>query len=200
MLQIMKKNYTQWLLLSLLTISLSYSQSCPETLGASTSNVLIHFDLVEADCADYPSTINVQGRTFDKSSCTGISLKYQLVAGDPLPIADSFSVDLGFGECDYLNGELRRESLSIDSVSEAINSLRIYPNPVISGDYVNLGFGQNITADIMVYDLTGKTVLEERISSSSTKSLNISTVNNGIYMLRIEAENSATSRKFVIMR
>ncbi|MBT8256994.1 MAG: T9SS type A sorting domain-containing protein [Bacteroidia bacterium] len=197
----MKKNYTQWLLLSLLlTTSLSYSQSCPETLGASTSNVLIHFDLDNTDCTDYPGSITVQGRTFDKSSCTGTSLKYQLVAGTPLPLADSFSVDLGFGECDYLNGELRRETLSVDAISETINSLRIYPNPITSGDYVNLGFSQNITADVTVYDLTGKAILTEKISSSSTKSLNISTVNDGIYMLRIEAENSATSRKFVIMR
>ena len=195
----MKKNYALWLL-SLLTVSLSFSQNCPATLGASNSPVLIHFDLVDADCADYPSTISIQGRTFDKSSCTGSSLKYQLVAGSPLPVWDSFSVDLGFGECDYLEGELRRETLSLDPVAENINSLRIYPNPITSGDLVNLGFSQNITADVMVYDLTGKVVLKENISSSSTKSLNISTVNNGIYMLRIEADNSATSRKFVIMR
>ncbi len=196
----MKNNYALWLLMSLLTTSLTFSQSCPQTLGASTSDVLIHFRLDVPGCDDFPESINVQGSTFDKSSCNGTNLKYQLVAGDPLPYPDTFSVDLGFGECSYLNGEIRRETLGLDPVEEGINSLKVYPNPLISGDYVNLNFGQNISADILVYDLTGKLVMKENISSSSTKSLNISTVNNGIYMLLIEAENSATSRKFVIMR
>ena len=195
----MKNNYILWLL-SLITISLSYSQSCPDSLGASSTDVLIHFKMDSPDCSSYPDTIYVEGSTFDKSSCNGVNLKYQLVSGDPLPIADTFAVDLGFGTCEYLDGELRQETLGLDPVSENVNSLRIYPNPVATGDNVNIAFSKSLTADILVYDLTGKLVLRENISSSSTKSLNISTVNNGIYMLRIEAEDSATSRKFVIMR
>ena len=196
----MKINYAILWLLPLLSISLLNAQNCPETLGESSTDILVHFRIDEGDCQDFPSSISIQGRLFDKKYCDGIDLKYELNIGDPLPIYDTFSVDLGFGLCEYLDGVIRRENLSVDSISENINSLRVYPNPVSSGDEINISFGRDLDADIMIYDLTGKLVMKDNISSSSTRSLNISTVNNGIYMLQIVAENSATSRKFVIMR
>ncbi|NNK73673.1 MAG: T9SS type A sorting domain-containing protein, partial [Flavobacteriaceae bacterium] len=176
----MKNNYTLLWLMSLLSFSLVNAQSCPETLGNSSSDVLIHFNIDEGSCTDFPDTIQVEGRTFDKKDCETTNLMYDLVAGSPLPSYDSFSVDLGFGVCDYLEGELRRETLSIESFEEKINSLRIYPNPVLSGDQINISFAENVTAKVYIYDLTGKLVMKDNISSSSTKTLNISAVNSGI--------------------
>ena len=196
----MKINYTILWLLPLFSISLITAQNCPQTLGESTSDILVHFRIDQGNCDDFPSSINIQGSLFDKEYCDGIDIKYELKEGSPIPIYDTFSVDLGFGICEYLEGEIRRETLGVETISETINSLRIYPNPVASGDEININFNRSLDADIKIYDLTGKLVMKDNISSSSTKSLNISTVNNGIYMLQIVAENSATSRKFVIMR
>ena len=196
----MKINYAILWLLPLFSISLITAQNCPQTLGESSTDILVHFKISEGDCDDFPPSISIQGSLFDKKYCDGVDLKYELNSGNPIPIYNTFSVDLGFGTCEYLNGEIRRETLGVETISETINSLRIYPNPVSSGDEINVSFNRNIDADIMIYDLTGKLVMKNNISSSSTKSLNISTVNNGIYMLQIVAENSVTSRKFVIMR
>ncbi|MBT8272020.1 MAG: T9SS type A sorting domain-containing protein [Flavobacteriaceae bacterium] len=196
----MKINYTILWLLPLLSISLITAQNCPQTLGESSTDILVHFRIDQGDCDDFPSSIYIQGSLFDKKYCDATDLKYELNTGGPIPNYDTFSVDLGFGVCEYLNGEIRRETLGVENITETINSLRIYPNPVSSGDEININFNSNIDAEIMIYDLTGKLVMKDNISSSSTKSLNISTVNNGIYLLQIVAENSATSRKFVIMR
>ncbi|MBT8265850.1 MAG: T9SS type A sorting domain-containing protein [Bacteroidia bacterium] len=197
----MKNNYTLLWLLSLLSFSFIDAQVCPETLGNSSTSTLVHFKIVSNSCIDYPSTISIAGSTFDKSSCNGTNLKYELSTGDPLSSEDTFSVDFGSGMvCDYLNGELRRETLSIDQFSNDVESVKVFPNPITTNSELNLHFSTSISAKIFIYDLIGKVVLDDEISNDSTKLLNVSNLNNGIYMLQIVTDTMSTTRKIVVMK
>ena len=197
----MKKNYAFLWLLSLFTISFSYAQECPEVLGESSSSTLIHFKIVDGTCSEYPSTIYVSGSEFEKAICSGEDLKYELMSGAPLSPHDTFSSDFGQGMvCDYINGELRRETLSIEQFSSTLESLRIYPNPLTSSDVVNIRFNDNLSASISIFDLTGKVVLKDEITNSNNKGVNIASLNNGIYMLQISGDKASITRKIVVMK
>lgn len=197
----MKKNYALLWLLSLLTVSFSYAQNCPEVLGASSNSTLIHFKINDGTCSEYPSTIYVSGSEFEKASCSGEDLKYELTSGAPITPHDTFSSDFGQGMiCDYLEGLLRQETLSVEQFSANLESLRIYPNPLTSSNVVNVRFNENISASIQVFDLTGKIVLKDEITNSSSKGINISGLNNGIFMLQISGDNASITRKIVVMK
>ncbi len=197
----MKYNYALLWLLSLFTFSFINAQNCPETLGNNSTTTLIHFNIAEGSCNSYPSTITVEASTFSYKSCNGTNLKYELTSGAPLSIFDTFSADFGSGMvCDYLEGVLRQETLSIGQVSNVLESIKVFPNPITNGNEINVAFSKNISGHIYIYDITGKIVLSEEIAQATTKQINISSLNNGIYMLQIVAENASNTRKIVVMK
>jgi hypothetical protein len=197
----MKNYYTLLWLLSLFAFTNVNAQVCPETLGNSSTSTLIHFKIAANSCNSYPSQITVESSTFDKISCNGTNLKYQLSSGNPLTIFDTFSSDFGSGMiCDYMDGLLRNETLSVEQISNGISDLRVFPNPLTEGNDLNVLFSKNVTAQIHVYDISGKLILKEELSNGISKQINISSLNNGIYLLKIEGENTSTSRKIVVMK
>jgi hypothetical protein len=67
-------------------------------------------------------------------------------------------------------------------------SIQIYPNP--ADDLITLSLPENLTASAFkIMDLRGKTVLHGFISSTSY-SINISTLSKGMYLLFVEESNS----------
>ncbi len=196
----MKKNYFLFWLLPFLSISFANAQFCPENLGDASTISLVHFKIEMGSCEDYPSSISIAGSVFDKMSCDGTNLKYDLTSGAPLSDPLTFSSEFGFGTCDYLDGELRRQTLSLEDFESTIESVKVYPNPQTDNNDINIAFTKNMSGDINVFDLTGKLVLKDKISNVAHKQVSISTLNNGIYMLQIVADGSSTARKIVIMR
>jgi len=196
----MIKNYVLIALLFFFSLSLTNAQVSPESLGSSSSDVLIHFKINPGTCADYPASIIVEGSTFDLLSCSGINLKYELTSGNPLPFFDTFTVNLGIWICDYLDGELRLETLSSESFSKGIKSLRIHPNPITNGSAISLIFAKAIRADITLYDLTGKMIINDVILNSNSKTFSTADLDNGIYLLQVISENKSVTRKVVVMR
>lgn len=196
----MKINYALLWLLSLFTFSFINAQSCPETLGNQSTYDLIHFKIDSGTCSNYPSSITVEGSTFDKMSCNGTNLKYELSSGAPLTFEGTFSANIGTSTCDYLDGVLRMETLSIEQFSDVIKSLKVFPNPLTDAGDINIQFSKNISASINIYDLTGKVVLSDELVNTTAKQINVSSLNNGIYLLQIVADNSSTTRKIVVMK
>ena len=77
------------------------------------------------------------------------------------------------------------------AINDLSSSLAAYPNPVkdiltITGDYMS--------ADI--YDVFGKLVL----TSESQKTINVSSLSNGVYFLNINAENTITVKKITVAK
>ena len=73
-------------------------------------------------------------------------------------------------------------------------SFKLYPNPAIN-DAVYITTATNGVKDIAIYDVFGEVVLTDRISS---KSLNISRLVAGVYVLQVIENNKTMTRKLVV--
>lgn len=75
----------------------------------------------------------------------------------------------------------------------AIDGLKIYPNPVTNGVfYINTT--ANSTKDVIVYDVLGKQV----IKTSTSNAVNVSNLTSGVYIVKITEEGNTATRKLVI--
>lgn len=74
------------------------------------------------------------------------------------------------------------------------SSFKLYPNPA-TNDVVNITTAKNGIKDIIIYDVFGEIVLTDRISS---KSLYISRLVAGVYVLQVKEDNETMTRKLVV--
>jgi len=82
---------------------------------------------------------------------------------------------------------------NVNSIS-ANTPIEFYPNPVTSG-YINLVGFDNKLKEIEVTDIVGKKVLSMQTLS---KRVDVSSLNAGIYILRVKVDNQTQSSKFII--
>ncbi len=73
-------------------------------------------------------------------------------------------------------------------------SFKIYPNPVIN-DIVYITTAQNADKQIVIYDVFGEVVLRDQIKS---KSLDISRLVAGVYLLQVTENKKTMNRKLVV--
>ena len=84
----------------------------------------------------------------------------------------------------------------IVGINETIEGdLTLFPNPATNQITLRIS-AQNVT-DVRLIDLLGKTV--KKFAATNT-TLDLSDVNNGIYLLRVENEGGSSARKIVINR
>lgn len=76
------------------------------------------------------------------------------------------------------------------------STLTLYPNPASSQLHVTID-GQNIDASITIIDISGRTALE---ASTKDAYINVATVSEGIYTVRIQAADHTYVRRLVIQR
>jgi hypothetical protein len=80
-------------------------------------------------------------------------------------------------------GNAQAANLSIDE--EALLGFSIYPNPTTTSFSVN----SNVS-DIEIYDLTGKLLKSFKGDFNRTDSFDISSLNTGIYIVKVENNNN----------
>jgi hypothetical protein len=79
--------------------------------------------------------------------------------------------------------------VSVKPIAEKISKVSIYPNPTNSN--FNIEIPENfVGGEISLIDLTGKVVMKDRILQSSVKRFDVSNLNDGIYLIRMN--NGAT--------
>lgn len=74
------------------------------------------------------------------------------------------------------------------------STFQLYPNPAVD-DIVYITTSNNGKKDIVVYDVFGEAVLTDRISS---KTLNISRLVAGVYVLQVIENGETMTRKLVV--
>jgi hypothetical protein len=75
-----------------------------------------------------------------------------------------------------------------------ISGLKMYPNPVVDGTlYINTT--ANAEKAVVIYDVVGKQVLNTK---TSTGSVNVSSLNSGIYFVNITEEGKTATMKLVV--
>ncbi len=83
-------------------------------------------------------------------------------------------------------------TLSVNDLSTS--EFKIYPNPTSAG-FVNITSNTADAMAVTVYDVLGKKVLNETVSNNR---LNVSTLNSGIYIMKISQNNATVTKKLVI--
>ncbi len=73
-------------------------------------------------------------------------------------------------------------------------SFQLYPNPSVDG-YVHIATATHGIKHIVVYDVFGEIVLTDRITG---KTLNISRLVAGVYVLQVTENNNTMTRKLVV--
>ena len=74
------------------------------------------------------------------------------------------------------------------------NTFSIYPNPAKSG-FVNITSTGSETLQATVFDILGKQVINAAVSNDR---LNVSTLNTGVYIVKLTQGAATTTKKLII--
>ena len=88
--------------------------------------------------------------------------------------------------------------MSIGMDEESVNAITFSPNP--ASDYVSIDFGLSVgNYDISIMDLTGKVLKSENIRAAADVKLNISDLNVGMYLVRIQKGKYVKTSKLSVL-
>ena len=85
--------------------------------------------------------------------------------------------------------------LSLVEFQNETTKLKVYPNPVSNLLYVEIP-SQYDTANVKLYDILGKKVLEKTVYSTQKK-INVSNLSKGVYLAKIEANGLSITKKII---
>ena len=185
-----------YLLLIFFGINLISGQVCPDKGFASGNLVYFIDDDNMFNCGDWPMNITVDGINYTRTQCSTDLLTYE-TSDTPIPDNAAFTADFGgtIGTCDFeADGTLPIEEFILNKV------LQVYPNPLRYGNDITLSFGSPTNAEISLYNVTGRKALELTIEDSASKNIDLSSLSNGVYMLKIAKGDAMVTRKIVIMK
>jgi alpha-tubulin suppressor-like RCC1 family protein len=93
----------------------------------------------------------------------------------------------------YVFKEIACPVLSTFNFEDALRTIKVYPNPV--KNILTIQNPKNISFDkITIFDLTGKTVLEQKGNSNT---INVEKLQQGTYLLQTNSEGKNSATKFI---
>ncbi len=140
-------------------------------------------DEVQYNDADFPDTAGV-AMELAVSEFDSVSNDDGMNWGDA-------TNDIGTGDLGT-PGDTNSFSLSVDSFTT--NNFSVYPNPTTTG-FVNITSANSNAISVVVYDILGKQVISETLSNDR---LDVSTLNAGVYVLKITQSDASITKKLVI--
>jgi hypothetical protein len=100
---------------------------------------------------------------------------------------------LVFFFCLNLSAQETKQQPRLQETS-VIEGLNLYPNPVSNGK-VYISTKNDSEKEIIIFDLLGKKVMQTLLSS---KELNVSNLNSGVYIIKITEDNISATRKLIV--
>ncbi|WP_299384414.1 T9SS type A sorting domain-containing protein [uncultured Lacinutrix sp.] len=85
-------------------------------------------------------------------------------------------------------------TLSVDE-NELLNNVSFYPNP--TNNQIEISNPKQLSLDISLYNVLGKKVLEANTVSLRNQTLNLSSLNSGVYLVEIKAEGKSITKKLI---
>lgn len=110
-----------------------------------------------------------------------------------IPLVNEIPADFEFTMFINENEVMRVENASSGLKSLSDSGITIYPNP--ASDYIQLN-NLEVGAQISLYDISGRLVLQE-VASQSNQSFNINNLSNGIYSVHVKYSGLNTVSKFI---
>ncbi len=84
----------------------------------------------------------------------------------------------------------------ITEKSQFINSINIYPNPATTSIYLEYDFSSE-NPEYFIYDLQGKLIESGKLNINFSSQINISNIDDGVYVLKVLDGNKTDRVKFV---
>ncbi|MBF4519139.1 T9SS type A sorting domain-containing protein [Flavobacterium sp. ANB] len=167
-------------------------------------NVVIMRDIQAHKMRIY--TDGVFSAELDETAVTGISEETDLIIGNigEIELASGTAPAPYKGQFDELQifnyplnatevlGLFTQEFLSTDKFSQNKNNIIVYPNPVKDKIFINIPNQTLVSATASLIDISGRTILKEKIISdgNGTFALNIANKKiTGLYILNVSGEN-----------
>jgi len=94
--------------------------------------------------------------------------------------------------------ELPTYVTGVNSVSNENAALKIFPNPVSERIYLVMNSEEKTSATIQICDMSGQILKEETVDGNSA--LDVSSLQNGMYLLRVVENEKLSQGKFIIER
>jgi hypothetical protein len=89
---------------------------------------------------------------------------------------------------------LENDDPSLSTRENQIDGFSFSPNPTSLG-YVNISSRSQTAMKVNVFDILGKQVINAKVAN---KRLDVSSLNTGIYIMRVSQDNATTTKKLVI--
>lgn len=90
-----------------------------------------------------------------------------------------------YGPCDSVVKTEVYNAVALDNEEMAFGKISIYPNPTVETLHIQFDPSQNLIFDIDVLDMTGKKVLHKNNVSGNVFSLDVHSLQTGMYQIRI---------------
>lgn len=125
--------------------------------------------------------------TRDTVSTYTIANLYQKNKEDVMRIQQWFAVD-SFPSCAFTVG--------INDAAQDENELSIYPNPASENITINItSTSKNVS--VKIYDATGRMVKNMENVKSGENTINVSELENGLYLLNLQDGNNSVTKRFI---
>jgi len=146
-----------------------------DAIGLFKNNVLIDIIGIEADGGDFAENVTL----VRKETVSAPTTTYD---------ANEWNVE-SLNDCSNLGSHT--QTLSVDDY--ALPSISFFPNPV-KGETIN--FNNQVKMTITIYNVLGKQVLKAQVDRSFY-GLNVTSLKQGIYILKIKSENRTVTKKLI---
>ncbi|WP_372795082.1 T9SS type A sorting domain-containing protein, partial [Lutibacter sp.] len=80
-------------------------------------------------------------------------------------------------------------------VKNQIEGFSLYPNPISNGKLF-MSTNSNLDKQVEIYSMMGNCIYSKYVHANET--IDISKLNSGIYMVRVEEEDKIATRKLII--
>lgn len=154
--------------------------------GDSTRSVTVRYDgygTLKMPNGDYHNVARVS-----ETYATGVD--YVWYSEDPfLPI-------LRYNHNGGLFTQIAISPSTVNQLSTGTRGLSIYPNPATSTATINTNLKNNSYGQLRLYDITGRLILEDIITTRSA-TINISSLPPGMYICKMSVDGYSTTGKLV---
>lgn len=136
----------------------------------------------------------IGGSDWDQLSVTlEISDNQYLLVGDSKSNISGDKTESNRGQEDYWIVEIT-STVGIEEINT--NSVSVYPNPASHSLSINFNSEDNSSKEIFILDITGK-IFYNSTTSATSENLNVSFLQNGVYILKIGDKNKESTFKFI---